>query len=293
MRVAVVSDVHGNIDALEVVLAEIARRRCDRVVVAGDIVGYGAFPNECVSAIAALDPVVVAGNHDLIAIGQLDDSRCGPTAKTTLSWTAEVLTAASREYLSGLPLHATLPEGVVVTHGSLGNPQQYVRDNPKAREQLHGLAAHSDAWLLVLGHTHLPWLLAERRGTLVGPSGGAAVLGPGERHLLNPGSVGQSRSRSRRLRALMAVVEVAADRRTVEMLALPYDVERARAGLRAAGLPDCSYHLAPPSRARVLALRARAHLRRTRSALRPRSPAPVRANADQLAPDEARPKIAS
>lgn len=250
MRLAILSDVHANLHALDAALALADRSGYDRLVVAGDLVGYGAFPNECVDRIAERDPVIVAGNHDLIAVGRLVTTHCGAAARASLDWTAGRLTDAARAYLLGLPLRATAAPGVLVTHGSLADPEAYLEDRRRVQREL----AQTPASLLVVGHTHHPWLVGSRSGTLVRERPGPVRLDGGEQHLLNPGSVGQSRSRAPLAR--MAVVDL--DDGAAWMHAVAYDVAAARAALQRAGLPVTNCHRPGPSRARRATSRARA-----------------------------------
>src|SRR5436190_9563020 len=159
MRWGVISDVHANVHALEAVLEALAREDVDRIVCAGDIVGYGPRPNECVARIASLDPpaVVVAGNHDLMAVGRLPTLDLGPLPRQTLEWTWNVLDTDARRYLEALPATIVTDDGLVAAHGSLDDPAEYVLDAAAARDQLTRLGdRHPDAHVLVLGHTHLP-----------------------------------------------------------------------------------------------------------------------------------------
>ena len=103
MRYAVLADIHGNLQALDAVLAETRRQGVDGYLVAGDLVGYGADPNACVERVAALDAVCVAGNHDLIALGRLSADRCIPLAQASLRWTAAVLSDAVASLPRGAP----------------------------------------------------------------------------------------------------------------------------------------------------------------------------------------------
>src|SRR4051812_47570828 len=127
MRCGVVADIHANLHALEAVLAALGRAGVERYLCAGDLVGYGPRPNECVARVAGLDAVTVAGNHDLIALGRLDSSGLGPLPARTLEWTVDALDDASRRFLESLPLRASV-DGVVIAHGSLDDPSEYVRD---------------------------------------------------------------------------------------------------------------------------------------------------------------------
>ena len=164
MRYAVLADIHGNLQALDAVLAETRRQGVDGYLVAGDLVGYGADPNACVERVAALDAVCVAGNHDLIALGRLSADRCIPLAQASLRWTAAVLSAQSRRFLAALPPRASAPDGIVVAHGSLSDPQEYVHSRQQALAQLRQLHEdHADARALALGHTHIPLAAAASR----------------------------------------------------------------------------------------------------------------------------------
>ena len=232
MRYAVLSDVHANLPALRAVLDSLSSERIDGYLVTGDLVGYGAHPNECIDLLASLDPVAVAGNHDLIAIGALAPTRAGALARQTLAWTTSVLSPASRDYLVALP-----------------------RTTQRAAETL----ASSPTRLVLLGHTHHPWAHGLRRGTVLRDRTGVVRIGDDDRWLLNAGSVGQSRDRTQLAR--FAVLDLAAA--TVVFRAVSYDVEACRRALVHAGLPPTTYHWRPSHRRRRFRLvrRLRAWLR--------------------------------
>ena len=246
MRYGVISDVHSNLHALEAVLGTLEREGVDAIVCAGDLVGYGPHPNECVARIASLDPapVVIAGNHDLMAIGRLPTDDLGPLPRQTIDWTSDVLDGDARRYLEALPDSEVTGDGVVVAHGSLDDPVEYVFDAAAAAEQLALVAErHPDARVLVLGHTHIQRAFGQD-GDLA-PDGEVAI---GDRRwLLNAGSVGQSRER----RALARALVLDLDRSVARFLALDYDVRATERDLRAAGLPEHACHLAPGRAARV------------------------------------------
>jgi predicted phosphodiesterase len=254
MRYGVVSDVHGNLPALEAALAALDRAGVDRILCPGDLVGYGPRPNECVARIASLDPpaLVVAGNHDLMAVGRLAADGLGPLPRQTLEWTWEVLEGEARRYLEGLPTIAATTDGAAVAHGSLADPAEYVRDCAAAREQLSLLESHYPAArLLILGHTHRPLACASRAEL---DARGEAELSPADGPwLLNAGSVGQSRERRAVARTL--VVDTGAERAT--FLEVEYDVDAVKRQLRAAGLPEHACHLKPDRRARLRRLLVR------------------------------------
>jgi predicted phosphodiesterase len=247
VRIALLADVHGNLHALDAVLERLADEGVEAYVCAGDLVGYGPAPDECIARIAALPGVCVVGNHDLIALGRLTTDRCIPLAEESLQWTASRLDPASRSYLESLPATAAMGS-VTVAHGSLSDPQEYVRRPDQFASQFRELALRApNAEILVLGHTHQPLAVGERRGVLLRGEAGIAALSAGERYLVNPGSVGQSRDR--RARARVAVLDLA--RREASFLEVPYDVRANRAALRRAGRPAWSSHLAPGRLARA------------------------------------------
>jgi predicted phosphodiesterase len=246
VRYGVISDVHANLHALEAALAALEREEVDAIICAGDLVGYGPRPNECVERIASLarPAVVIAGNHDLMAIGRLPTDGIGPLPLLTIQWTAETLSDDARRYLEALPGSAVTDDGVVVAHGSLDDPVEYVFDGEAARTQLALVAErHPQARALVLGHTHI-----HRACCADGDCTTDAEIDLGDdRWLVNAGSVGQSRERQPLARALVLDL----DRARARFLAVQYDVRATERDLRAAGLPEHACHLAPGRTARM------------------------------------------
>jgi predicted phosphodiesterase len=247
MRYGVLSDVHANLHALEAVRSLLEAESVDAYLCAGDLVGYGPLPNECVARVTALPGLCVAGNHDLIALGRLSADRCVPLARNSLAWTARRLSGDARAALAELPRLGAAP-GLVVAHGALDDPQRYIRTAADVAGQLGALGERFPAAdVLVLGHTHEALAVGERRGELLRGAEGTVHLAESERHLLNPGSVGQSRDR----RALARVLVLDLDRREATFRTVPYDVAGCRAALRRAGLPSWSCHVSPSFAARV------------------------------------------
>lgn len=253
MRLAVLSDVHANLPALEATLSFLGQERIDYFICAGDLVGYGPHPNECIVRVTDLPGVCVAGNHDLMALGRLTTDGCIPLVRRSLRWTRQVLDTESRARLERLPRAAKAAGGLLaVAHGALDDTQTYIRTQPEAMSQLEALErTRPHTSLLVLGHTHEPLAVAQR-GVLLAGGTGPVRLEPGERYLLNPGSVGQSRARSPRARVMILDL----DQGLASFHALLYDVRRCRSALRDRGLPAGSCHLPPRSAARRAAGRA-------------------------------------
>ena len=245
-RIGVIADVHGNLPALEAALRELAAAGVERVICAGDLVGYGPFPNECVARVLEATDACVAGNHDLMAIGELDDAHADGLARETMRWTRGALSADARASLAALPGQVIEGE-TVMAHGSLADPTVYVYAGGAAAELERFGAAHPNGSLLVLGHTHAPLAHGARRGTLLASRAGEVAIESGERLLVNPGSVGQPRE----WRALVrfAVIDIAAG--VVRFRALRYDDAPVRRALADAGLPPDACHRRPPLRVAI------------------------------------------
>jgi predicted phosphodiesterase len=259
MRYGVLADVHGNLDALRAVLRALERHGVDGHLFVGDLVGYGPYPNECIAEMASLGAICVAGNHDLIALGQMSDNRCIELARNSLRWTREVLGADERAFLEALPRRASVPGGIVLAHGALDDPQEYTSTEPQALAQLAEVEDRDGAHILVLGHTHRPMAYARRAGWL--RPDGACTLPASDAVLLNPGAAGQSREL--RARARFAVLDL--DARRADFFAIPYDIGACRSALRRVGLSPASCHVRP-SVPRAAARAARAAMRRRRAA---------------------------
>lgn len=247
MRIGLLSDVHANRAALQAVLRFLEDRGAERLLVAGDLVGYGARPNECVELLVEAGAHCVAGNHDLFVLDRLPPTRFPPIARRSAELTRSLISTDVRAFLESLPLTLQV-DTILMTHGSLDDPQEYVVDARRAGELLRRLpreAPGSDT--LVLGHTHRQWCVVAGQGASRAQD---RILLPPAARLLNPGSVGQSRQRERRPRARCALYDSSS--LSVEFFRLDYDVESSRRTLRELGLPDRCLYAPPRVRGRVL-----------------------------------------
>ncbi len=246
MRFGVISDVHGNLHALRSTVSELSRRGVDGWLSLGDLIGYGPQPNECVETVAALEPIGVVGNHELVALGQLPGASSSERAHRSHQWTAAALRDDVAAYLSRLPRRAET-HGVVLAHGSLDNPEEYVNTSDKALHQLGQLARDCpEAKVLLVGNTHRQQLVSERGGNVSIRSGRPVLLDGSQRHLANPGSVGQSRQWEwpPPARAMMLDLETM----TATFLRIAYDVRAGRRELASHGLPYRSIQSPRPLR---------------------------------------------
>ena len=192
MRLAILSDIHANLAALDAVLDDLAAQPgVDEVWACGDIVGYGPQPNEVIDRLRERGARAVMGNHDGAAVGLVDVTWFNDAAAAAITWTAGVLSAASKRYLAGLPERRVEGE-LTAVHGSPRDPiWEYVVSADVARANF----AAFDTRICLFGHTHYPAVYAAAEGDVrsIPADPGAAIPLPGGRLMLNPGSVGQPR----------------------------------------------------------------------------------------------------
>lgn len=217
MRYAILSDIHGNLEALEASLERLNSEKIDAYISPGDIVGYGADPSGCIKIVRSLDPTAsVAGNHDQAVVGSFDPAGFNEYAKAAVLWTRSVLSAAELEYLKSLPL---VKEGKVfsVVHGSLEDPQEfnYILNRADAARSMRHMATP----LLFVGHSHVP--------AIYGHEGSP-------KRIVNAGSVGQPRDGDPRA-SFVIYDDSTGD---VSIVRVEYDIEKARKKIIDAGLPE-------------------------------------------------------
>ena len=241
MTIGVLGDMHGNLEAMSAVAEQLVAAGVEQLLCVGDIVGYNADPNECVSLARALEVQSVAGNHDLVAAGLLGTEGCAPKAAHALRRTRQQLSAEATRYLERLPLHLH-GDGFLVQHGGLDNPRRYVRGEQEAAQEARRVRARFPrATICFFGHTH------EQRAFEADSDGARRRrvdqplwLDPQRLYLINPGSVDAARKRGHDL-AQYAIYDPA--RRLVSFFEVPYRHQAAERKARAAG-----YRLAPQDR---------------------------------------------
>jgi len=229
VRVAVLSDIHANLPALEAILTILAPY--DAVWHLGDVVGYGPQPNEVVARLEREGAVGVRGNHDAAATGQIDADWFNEDARVAVEWTARILTPAARAWLLGLPEVRT-ERGFTLVHGSPRDPTwEYIASTAVARAGLHDLATPYG----LFGHTHDPRVFRVQGGAVetLGPTDRAELALDERPTLLNPGSVGQPRDGDPRASGLLLDLEA----RHATWHRVAYDIGAVQARMREVGLP--------------------------------------------------------
>ena len=239
MRYLIIADMHGNWDALMAVLENARGKGFDEVLVLGDLVGYGATPNEIVEEIGRLEQPyhAIRGNHDKVVAGIDDGLNFNPTALLAARWTTGELSDPNLGFIRDLPQGPMrIEQDLMICHGSLLDEDEYLLAAVDAAESLYSLADQ----VTFFGHTHIPSKFAycERDGHMeVAVLEGEEVvidLVPGTQYMFNPGSVGQPRDRDPRAGFMIYDTEA----KQVTLHRLEYPIEQAQDRIRAAGLPD-------------------------------------------------------
>ncbi len=233
MPFLIVSDIHGNREALEAVLSS-AQGRYDRIVCLGDLVGYGADPNFAVDWARENAVAVIRGNHDKVCAGLESLYLYRPAARAAAEWSRNALTPENLEYLERLPRGPLPYEDFDLVHGSPLDEDEYL----VTLQDVAAIAGEVATWLSFIGHSHVQGgFLIARSGSQTGvkPIDPQVTLELDEkyRYLVNPGSVGQPRDGDPR--AAYAIYHP--EGRRVEFHRIAYDVAAAAEKIRAAGLP--------------------------------------------------------
>lgn len=235
MRYLVFSDIHGNLEALLAVLKFSQRKKIDYYLCLGDLVGYGASPNEIIERIMDLKPLsIIRGNHDK-AVCDLDSIQTfNPVAAAAIHWTQRNISKKNLEFLCRLkksPL--VVHDSITICHGAPFDEDYYIFGEFDAAEAFGQFKTP----LCFFGHTHFPYIyfMGERslEGLLVEGHSNELKLEKGVRYLINPGSVGQPRDRNSR--AAFAIYD--SESRTIKFFRVEYDIQEAQKKIRKEKLP--------------------------------------------------------
>jgi len=229
--IAVISDIHGNLEALEAVLEDARREKVDGVVCLGDVVGYGADPNACMDAVWDVAEVRVLGNHDAAARDLRESENFNEVAREAIRWTSETLTAENQERLGSM------------SYEHVENATRYVHASPDDPPAWHYILTEQEAWnafeacpenVCFVGHSHVPLRVVLRDGRLLVLTDEILTVRDEDRALINVGSVGQPRDGD--WRASYALWDP--ERRRAIARRVEYEQERASRKILEAGLPE-------------------------------------------------------
>ncbi len=232
MRYAIISDIHGNAEALQAVLSDIKKQSIDTVICLGDIVGYYPDPEQCIDLVREHASLCLAGNHDYAAIGRIDTSNFTYYAFAAIEWTKVHLSAGAKEYLSSLPL--TLEkDDMFFTHSSPSNPHAWIYVFPDSEEAVFEAFNSLTYRLNFIGHTHWPSIMIQSDDRITLHHAHSIRLNGDHDYLINVGSVGQPRDFDPR--SCYAIYDTAAQ--LVSLVRVEYDYSITQKKIRSSHLP--------------------------------------------------------
>jgi len=228
----IISDVHGNLEALNVALRAL-EPRTQKIIHLGDIIGYGPNPNECCEVLIEKQIPSLAGNHEKAAMGEIDLNLFNPAARAAILWTKENLTKKNLEYIKKLPLTLEL-EDFEAVHGSLRDPaEEYIQSISDALPTFEKMEKD----LLFVGHTHVPLCIYKEKDHFDGFKLAGKRLVHLEHYakaIINPGAVGQPRDGDSHLSCALYDPE----KKEIQILRLEYNIGQVQDKMKKAGLPE-------------------------------------------------------
>ena len=231
MKYAILSDIHANLEGLEVVLADAKAQECTHYVCLGDIVGYGPNPKECLKVIRDMDCPVVMGNHDEYCASELDLTGFNPMAAEAIRWTRQQLNDEEKEWLRTLK-YIRVIESFTIVHATLDLPEKwaYVFDKLAAAASFN----YQRTAVCFNGHTHVPIAFVRGEKGIQGGLYSKVKIEVGRKYFINVGSIGQPRDRN----AKAAYVIFDLINNMIELRRLDYDLAKTQKKIRSAGLPE-------------------------------------------------------
>ena len=231
MKIAVISDIHANAEALDRVLLELEQRNVENTMCLGDIVGYNADPNPCTDRVKQAGIPSLLGNHDAVACGLEEPWGFNVVALTAALWTRSQLTEENKAFLRELPDQQVMNSSFVAVHGAPSDRDTYLFSMEDLRPEFDYLREY-EVPLCFFGHTHCQGIFSEE-GPQAPGEGGHFKLEEGKLFFVNPGSVGQPRDGD--ARAAFAIYDT--DLRDVELIRVEYDKKTTAEKISQAGLP--------------------------------------------------------
>ena len=222
MRIAIISDIHSNLPALEEVLGKIVELKADATYCLGDIVGYGPFPNECVELIRTKCVTAVKGNHDSGLLGETPTEHFNRYGQAAIEWTKDKITSQGLEYLRSLQIQV-VDRGITFVHSSPHKPAEwtYLMSSNQAKKNFSSFSTP----LCFIGHTHVP--------VVIGDDSSMNKFVFGKRFIINVGSVGQPRDGNPE--SAFGLLDT--KERSYRLVRVPYDISKTAQAIEDAGLP--------------------------------------------------------
>ncbi|NUM52003.1 MAG: metallophosphoesterase family protein [Candidatus Hydrogenedentes bacterium] len=231
MQIAIIADLHANLEATLAVFKEIDKRKPDKIVCLGDLTGYNANPNEVVDIIREREIPCIMGNHDAAVCGIEDPWFFRAAAKQVIEWQVDEIRDDNRRWLAMCPEQVVFRSTCLGVHGSPSSRDDYIIDWLDAMRQLEYLNGR-DVTICFFGHSHRPSFFSEKGNTTVSNSN-IRQFQPANRYFVNPGAVGQPRDRDPR--AAFGIFDT--EKMTFEFCRTEYDIDTCQRKIMAAGLP--------------------------------------------------------
>ena len=232
MRIAIIADLHANLEATTAVLEEIDRLSPDRIFCLGDLGGYNAQPNEVIDLIRERDIPSIMGNHDAAVCGLEDPWFFRAAAKEAIEWQQGILREDNKQFLAKAPEQIVFGRVYLGVHGSPSSRDDYIIDWLDAMRQIEYISGR-DISICFFGHSHRPTFFSEKGAPQAIIPGTAYELRPKNRYFINPGAVGQPRDRDSR--AAFGIFDM--EKMTFEFCRVEYDIETCARKVLEAGLP--------------------------------------------------------
>jgi predicted phosphodiesterase len=230
MKYAIIADIHGNLEAFQVVLEDIRAQKADHIVCLGDVVGYNANPKECLQIVREMNIPCVKGNHDEYCSSESQLDGFNPHAAQAVHWTREQLSEDDKQWLRDLK-YTRMAANFTMVHSTLDAPDRwgYVFDKLAAAASF----PYQNTQMCFFGHTHVP--VAFMRDTMVrGGTYSKFKVDPAKKYFINVGAVGQPRDNNPK--CAYVLYDMAAQ--TIELRRLDYDIAAAQQKILEAGLPE-------------------------------------------------------
>jgi len=231
MKYVIFGDIHGNLEALEVIMEKMATEKAEKYICIGDLVGYGANPGECIERVRELDPIIVAGNHDYAAAGLLNIDFFNTYAYRVIEWTKQHLSKEQREFLGQLKLIEKI-NNLTIVHATPHYPEmfEYMENNYDVLLAFNDLKTP----ICFIGHSHIPISFSLTRGIVSFSTEPYAQINTSSKMIINIGSVGQPRDENPE--AAYTVYDT--DEGMVWIKRVEYDIQKAADKILKAKLPE-------------------------------------------------------
>jgi len=232
LRIAILSDIHSNWEALKAVWYDLNKLKMDLVYCLGDVIGYGPQPRACWQAAGVMSKVIIRGNHEEAIVDPIFAADYfNHRALAGIQFAAQQLTDKQKQAIGKLPLHLILSElDITLAHGAFSKPWEYIDSPDRAKEEL----LHIPTRLCFVGHTHIPFVFASQDG-LIKDIEDDMVLSAEQKFLINVGSVGQPRDGD--CRACYGILEIRDGQYYFDLRRVFYDIQKTADAIRAEDLP--------------------------------------------------------